>query len=128
MTKDPRIYLAHILEHAARIERYIRDGHDAFLTDHKTQDAVIRNFEVIGEAAKRVTAEFRETHPSIPWRVMAAFRDVLIHGYEGVDINKVWTTATEDLPAVRAAIAAILPPIEQLELELRRPASEPPQE
>lgn len=128
MTKDPRIYLAHILEHAARIELYTRDGREAFLTDHKTQDAVIRNFEVIGEAAKRIPASYREAHPSIPWRVMAAFRDVLIHGYEGVDINKVWTTATADLPAARAAIAAILPPVEQLALELRRPAADPPQE
>jgi uncharacterized protein with HEPN domain len=59
---------------------------------------------------------------------MAAFRGALIHGYEGVDINKVWTTATEDLPAVRTAIAAILPSIEQLALELRRPAPSPPQE
>ena len=128
MTKDPRIYLAHILERASRIEVYVRDGHDAFLTDHKTQDAVIRNFEVIGEAAKRIPASFREAHPSIPWRLMAAFRDALIHGYEGVDINKVWTTATEDLPAVRAAIAAILPSVEQLALELRRPAADPRQD
>jgi uncharacterized protein with HEPN domain len=59
---------------------------------------------------------------------MAAFRDALIHGYEGVDINKVWTTATKALPAVRTAIAAIVPSVEQLALELRRPASGPPQE
>ena len=72
--------------------------------------------------------EFRAEYPSIPWQLMAAFRDVLIHGYEGVDINKVWTAATEDLPAVRAAIADILPPIEQLEREIRRTAPEPPQE
>ncbi len=118
MTKDPRVYLAHILERANRIEVYVRDGHDAFLTDHKTQDAVIRNFEVIGEAAKRVPPAFRSAHPSIPWQTMAGFRDVLIHGYEGVDINKVWTTATKDLPAVRSAIAAILPPLEELEEEI----------
>ncbi len=128
MTKDPRIYLAHILEHATRIESYIRDGRDAFLTDHKTQDAVIRNFEVIGEAAKRIPAAFRDAHPSIPWRVMAAFRDVLIHGYAGVDLSTVWTTATEELPAVRTAIAAILPPIEVLEREIGSPASDRRQE
>lgn len=118
MTKDPRVYLAHILERADRIAIFVQDGHAAFLTDHKTQDAVIRNFEVIGEAAKRVPAEYRAEHPSIPWQLMAGFRDVLIHSYEGVDVHRVWATATQDLPAVRQAIAAILPPLEELEREL----------
>ena len=118
MTKDARVYLAHILERADRIAEYVRDGRAAFLTDYKTQDAVIRNFEVIGEAAKRVPPAYRAAHPSVPWQLMAGFRDVLIHGYEGVDINRVWITATNDLPSVRAAIAAILPPLDQLEREL----------
>lgn len=118
MSKDPRVFLAHILERADRIAAYVRDGHASFLVDHKTQDAVIRNFEVIGEAAKRVPPDYRAAHPSIPWQLMAGFRDVLIHGYEGVDINRVWVTAINDLPTVRAAIAAILPPLDQLEREL----------
>jgi uncharacterized protein with HEPN domain len=88
------------------------------MSDPKTQDAVIRNFEVIGEAAKRVPHEYRAAHPSIPWQLMAGFRDVLIHGYDGVDLGRVWITATRDLPAVRGAIAAILPPLQQLEREL----------
>ena len=124
MTKDPRVYLAHILERSNRIEAYVREGHAAFMGDQKTQDAVIRNFEVIGEAAKRVSHEYRAEHPSIPWQLMAGFRDVLIHGYEGVDLGRVWTTATRDLPAVRDAIAAILPPLEQLERELAGGASD----
>lgn len=118
MTKDPRVYLAHILERAIRIEEYLREGEAAFMQDRKTQDAVIRNFEVIGEAAKRVPAEYRAKHASVPWQLMAGFRDVLIHGYEGVDLGRVWSTASRDLPAVRSAIAAILPPLEQLEREL----------
>ena len=124
MSKDHRVYLAHILERADRIADFVRDGHSVFLTDHKTQDAVIRNFEVIGEAAKRVPPDYRAAHPSIPWQLMAGFRDVLIHGYEGVDINRVWAAATNDLPAVRAAIAAILPPLDQLERELSSDESE----
>jgi uncharacterized protein with HEPN domain len=118
VTKDPRVYLAHILERADRIEAYVRDGRPAFFADVKTQDAVIRNFEVIGEAAKRVPLDYRTAHPSIPWQLMAGFRDVLIHGYEGVDLGRVWLTATRDLPAVRLAILAILPPLDQLEREL----------
>jgi len=126
VTKDPRVYLAHILERADRIEAYVRDGEAAFMRDTKTQDAVIWNFEVIGEAAKPVPPEYRAAHPSIPWQLMAGFRDVLIHGYEGVDLGRVWITATRDLPRVRGAILAILPPLEQLERELAGDGDEQP--
>jgi len=118
VSKDPRVYLAHILERAGRIEDYIRDGEQAFMQDSKTQDAVIRNFEVIGEAAKRVSVEYRTRYPEIPWLLMAGFRDVLIHAYEGVDLQRVWSIATRDLPVVKAAISAILPPLDELEREL----------
>jgi uncharacterized protein with HEPN domain len=125
VTKDPRVYLAHILERANRIEAYVQGGEETFIHDVKTQDAVIRNFEVIGEAAKRVPPEYRAAHPSIPWQLMAGFRDVLIHGYEGVDVSRVWITATRDLPVVRDAIRAILPPLDQLERELAGDSDEP---
>lgn len=118
MRKDPRVYLAHVLERADRIERYIRDGEDAFLSDQKTQDAVIRNFEVIGEAVKRVPEHYREAHPEIPWKLMAGFRDVLIHGYEGLDLARVWHVAAVDLPEARTAVAHLLPPLEVLEGEV----------
>lgn len=118
MRKDPRVYLAHILECANKIERYLEGGKKAFLDDTKTQDAVIRNFEIIGEAAKRIPDEYRRQHPHIPWSLMAGFRDVLIHDYEGVDPNRVWKIATRDLPPVRDAIAEILPPLDRLEREL----------
>ena len=67
MKKDPRVYLAQILERVERILSFTRDGESVFLANPLIQDAVIRNLEVIGEAAKRVPNEFRETHPSIPW-------------------------------------------------------------
>jgi uncharacterized protein with HEPN domain len=118
MTRDPRVYLAHILECADRIERYLGQDREAFLRDTMVQDAVIRNFEVIGEAAKRMPEQFRTMHAGIPWRLMAGFRDVLIHDYEGVDLERVWRIAQEDLPAVKTAIARILPSLEQLEREI----------
>jgi len=90
-----------------------------------TQDAVIRNFEIIGEAAKRVPETYRKRHLQIPWRLMAGFRDVLIHAYEGVDLKRVWRIAREDLPRVKAAVEKILPPLERLEKELaERPSDE----
>ena len=118
MTKDPRVYLAQILERIERIEAYTADGHAQFLDDPMAQDAVIRNFEVIGEAAKRIPDSYRVAHPDIPWRALAAFRDVLIHQYEGVSLSEVWAAVEGDLPSIKAAIRAILPPLDQLEREL----------
>lgn len=68
MTADARVYLAHIFECAQKIGRYIASGEDAFQRDTMIQDAVIRNFEVIGEAVKRLPDQYRADHPEIPWR------------------------------------------------------------
>ena len=89
MKKDPRVYLAHILECAQKIERYTKGGEKEFHNDTMLQDAVIRNFEIIGEAAKRVPEAYCRANSQIPWRLMAGFRDVLIHAYEGVDLKRV---------------------------------------
>jgi len=82
------------------------------------QDAVLRNFEVIGEAAKRLDEAYRATHPEIPWRSLAGLRDVLIHQYESVDLERVWAMVEGELPGLGAAIAALLPPLDELEREL----------
>ena len=116
--KDPRVYLAHILECIGRIESYVANGKDAFFAEPLIQDAVIRNFEVIGEAAKRLPDTYRQANPSIPWRSLAAFRDVLIHQYEGVSLPDVWQVIERELPILKAAIAALLPPLDQLEREI----------
>lgn len=79
MIKDVRVYLAHILECIDKIERVTTDGRDRFLGDAMVQDAVIRNLEIIGEAAKRVDDAYRADHPEVPWRELASLRDVLIH-------------------------------------------------
>jgi uncharacterized protein with HEPN domain len=118
MKKDPRVYLAQILERIDRILNYTAEGKEAFLGDPRTQDAVIRNFEVIGEAAKRIPEEYRKGQPAIPWRPLAAFRDVLIHQYEGVNAAEVWQIVERDLGPLRQAITAILPPLDELEKEI----------
>jgi uncharacterized protein with HEPN domain len=66
MTKDPRVYLAHILECVERVERFTADGRERFLRDAMVQDAVLRNFEVIGEAAKRLRDDYRTAHRRSP--------------------------------------------------------------
>jgi len=118
MTRDPRVYLAQIMERIERIKRYTASGKEAFFSDSLIQDAVIRNFEVIGEAAKRIPEQYRCEHPEIPWRGLASFRDVLIHQYEGVSLPEVWVIIERDLPGLYQAITAILPPLDQLEREL----------
>ncbi len=118
MSKDPRVYLAHIMECIQKIERFTEGGKDRFLQDELIQDAVLRNFEVIGEAAKRLDDVYRAAHPEIQWRAIAGLRDVLIHQYEEVDLIKVWAIVEKDLPGLRQSIADLLPPLEQLEREL----------
>jgi len=118
MKKDARVYLAQILERIDRIVRYTQRGRDVFLADSLIQDAVVRNLEVIGEAAKRIPDDYRQVHPTIPWRSLAALRDVLIHQYEGVSLPEVWQVVEEHLPRLRTSIAALLPPLDQLEEEV----------
>jgi uncharacterized protein with HEPN domain len=95
--KDDRLYLVHIVEALRKIMRYTRGGRDAFLADEMIQDAVYRNFLVIGEAAKRVSEATRAMDPSIPWRGMAGLRDVMVHQYEGVQPDLVWQIRDEQL-------------------------------
>ena len=118
MKKDLRVYLAQILERIDRILEYTAEGKDAFFADGRTQDAVIRNFEVIGEAAKRIPGDYREKHPLIPWRALSGFRDVLIHQYEGVSVAEIWQIIERDLETLREAIIKVLPPLEELERQI----------
>jgi uncharacterized protein with HEPN domain len=99
-------------------ERFTKEGRNRFFQDAMVQDAVLWNFEVIGEAAKRLDDAYRAAHPEIPWRALAGLRDVLIHQYNSVDLERVWAIVEGELPGLREAIAALLPPLDQLEREL----------
>jgi uncharacterized protein with HEPN domain len=118
MKKDPRVYMAQILERIDRILTFTEDGREAFFESQLLQDAAIRNLEVIGEAAKRVPDDYRNSYPMIPWRGLASPRDVLIHQYEGVSLDQVWRIIRDELPPLRQAISSILPPLDVLEREL----------
>lgn len=77
--------------------------------DAKTQSAVLHQLRVIGEAAKRVSTEFREKHPGVPWRAMTGMRDKLVHEYDDVDLNEVRHTVVRDLPNLIAALERFAP-------------------
>jgi uncharacterized protein with HEPN domain len=96
--KDDRVYLLHIRDAVQRILDYTRDGQDFFLADTKTQDAVIRNIEIIGEAAKNLSDALKGGHVDIPWKQIAGMRDTLIHRYFGVKLALVWEVVEKDLP------------------------------
>jgi len=111
--KDERLYVIHMVECAERIAKYTREGRGAFLKDERTQDAVVRNFEIIGEAAKRVSEVTRALAPDIPWKKIAGFRDVLIHQYEGVDLEETWKRVEQDLPQLLNNLKALLTKMER---------------
>ena len=103
--KDDSIYIDHILNSINRILVYISGmDQEAFEANLVTQDAVVRQLEVIGEATKRVSKKLRSKHPDIPWSDMVGMRDVLIHDYIDVDLGVVWKTASEDIPNLKDLI------------------------
>ena len=104
MSRDPHLRLLDIIEACERLELYIGNiDFSTFDADLKTQDAVIRVFEIIGEAVKSIPDEWTEKEPDIPWRQIAGFRDVLAHSYFAVNSSVVWTAAVEKAPLLKAA-------------------------
>ena len=102
MTRDQRAYCRDILDRIRRIESYTASGRDAFLESEFIQDAVIRCFEVIGEAVKRLDEDLIEQAPHIAWRDFTGFRNMLIHQYHRIKLDLVWDFAQEDLPAAES--------------------------
>ena len=103
--KDDRPYLDHILQAITKIKKYTKNLTQAeFESDEIIQDAVIRNIEIIGEATKKLSKEFRKIHSDVPWRAMSGMRDKLIHDYVGIDFDVVWETIKEDIPVLEDAL------------------------
>ena len=109
MERDFKAYLNHILDSIILIEEYTaRHSFEDFKKDRKTIDAVIRNFEIMGEASSVLPKYLREKYSEVPWRSIIGLRNVLIHGYFGVDIEAVWENIKQNLPELKKQIKFIL--------------------
>jgi len=111
MKKIPTPYLQDILDSIEKIKTHTNQGQmtqKEFNQDIKTQDAVIRRLEIIGEATKRLKDDFRQQYDQIPWREMAGLRDVLIHDYDEVDLEQVWDVIKNDLIVLEKQVKAII--------------------
>lgn len=107
--REPKLYLQDILNSISKVEKYTRGlTYVEFSKDEKTIDAVIRNFEVIGEAARYVPKEIIAQYPDVPWEKMSSMRNKVLHEYFGVDLEILWQTIQEDLPELNKQIKDLL--------------------
>ena len=99
-----RVLLAHVLDCMVRILEYTNGERARFDASRMVQDAVIRNLQTVAESSQRLSSEIKGTEPKIPWRELAGFRNVIVHGYLGVDLGAVWLVVEQDLPALTDAV------------------------
>lgn len=99
-----RVLVAHMQDCLDRICDYTNAERARFDASRLVQDAVIRNPQTLAESSQRLSSEIRSTEPQMPWRELAAFRNVIVHGYLGVDLGAVWLVVEQDLPALTAAV------------------------
>jgi uncharacterized protein with HEPN domain len=111
VSRDPTVLLRHIRLCLDRIADYARDGQAEFMSDPKTQDAIIRNLEIIGQAVRDYGIEQLEAAaPALPWQRIAGLRNVLAHQYLGVDLRLVWNIVEKELPKLGETVSRLLPP------------------
>jgi uncharacterized protein with HEPN domain len=106
--KDDGVYLLHILECIRRIEEDTAAGKNSFLQSHTLQDAVLRNLQTLAESTQRLSDSVKMRYPQIEWHRIAAFRNILVHDYLGIDIERVWEITQRDVPELKRTVTEIL--------------------
>ena len=105
---EDHVYIGHILESIEKTEKYL-DGYsfEQFENDDRTIDAIVRNFEIIGEASNNISSAFKELHPEVDFRSATSMRNRLAHGYDDIDLKTVWDAVMQDFPALKKSIKDI---------------------
>lgn len=107
--KDDQVYLNHILEALQKIELYVsKISYEEFLSEDLVLDAVVRELEIIGEASRKISEEYKNEHPQLPWSKMAGMRNKLIHEYFGVDKKIIWETCQTDLKDLKVVLLPLV--------------------
>ena len=109
MKRDMRVYLQDIWESILVTEEYIQGlTKEEFLNNRQVQDAVIRRLEIMGEAVKYISGNFKSKYPEIAWAKIAGLRDVLIHQYFGINLKRIWELVKSDLPLLKKELIALI--------------------
>ena len=108
MNRDPLAYVHHILESMALIEEWVAEGHDRFVTDVRTRQAIIRTLHEITESVNRLEPLVSDRYLDVPWREVRGFRNVIVHDYLGLKLARVWEIVTVYLPALKSHIERML--------------------
>jgi len=111
--RDPKLYLKDILVAMDAIEQFVEEvDFETFKNDDMMTSAVIRKFEIIGEATKKIPEEIKQQYPAIPWKDMSGMRDRLIHFYFGIKYELVWETIKKEIPKVKPSVKKVLDDLE----------------
>jgi uncharacterized protein with HEPN domain len=108
LKRDPRVYIEHIDDCIRHIGDWAAEGRDVFMTDVRTRKAVIRMLQELSESVRRLEPIFHEKYADFPWRDVIGFRNVLVHDYLGLNLDRIWEIVTESLPELKPSVDRML--------------------